>query len=55
MYEKRDFTIDPETFGGLPEYVDQLKAEGTNFVIILVGGMNIFAKSIHFLLKLGYL
>ena len=33
----KDFTIDPINFGGLPEYVDELKVEGTRFIIILVG------------------
>lgn len=32
----KDFTIDPVNFAGLPEYVQQLKSEGTRFVIILV-------------------
>ena len=36
MDQKRDFTIDPVNFAGLPEYVDELRAEGTRFVIILV-------------------
>ncbi|KAK2141238.1 hypothetical protein LSH36_1136g01048 [Paralvinella palmiformis] len=31
----KDFTIDPVNFAGLPEYVQQLKSEGTRFVIIL--------------------
>lgn len=37
MDGERDFTIDPVNFAGLPEYVNKLKAEGTRFIIILVG------------------
>lgn len=39
MCNKRDFTLDPVNFGGLPEYVDQLKQEGTRFIIILASRM----------------
>jgi alpha-glucosidase (family GH31 glycosyl hydrolase) len=35
MYQYRDFTIDPVNFNGLPEYVQQLKQDGTRYVIIL--------------------
>ncbi|ELU16680.1 hypothetical protein CAPTEDRAFT_122965, partial [Capitella teleta] len=35
MENRKDFTIDPEGWADLPEYVDQLKEEGTRFVIIL--------------------
>lgn len=29
MYNERDFTLDEENFGGLPEYIHRLKEEGT--------------------------
>ncbi|KAL3869416.1 hypothetical protein ACJMK2_042100, partial [Sinanodonta woodiana] len=35
MHERKDFTIDEVNFGGLPEYVKQLKTEGIHFIIIL--------------------
>ncbi|ELT99254.1 hypothetical protein CAPTEDRAFT_104310 [Capitella teleta] len=35
MLQYRDFTIDPVNFAGLPEYVDNLKQEGTRYIIIL--------------------
>ena len=41
MEDYKDFTIDPVDFADLPQYVDQLKLEGTSFVIILVNGSNI--------------
>jgi alpha-glucosidase (family GH31 glycosyl hydrolase) len=31
----KDFTLDEQNFGGLPNYVHQLKADGTRFIIIL--------------------
>ena len=36
MYDSRVFTLDMENFAGLPDYIQELKAEGTRFVIILV-------------------
>jgi len=35
MDGKRDFTIDPVNFAGLPKLVDDIKAEGVRFVVIL--------------------
>jgi len=35
MDEKRDFTVDNVKFAGLAEYIQELKAQGTRFVIIL--------------------
>ena len=49
MEEKRDFTIDPINFADLPEYVDQLREEGTRFVIILV------SKSISIIIHNTYI
>jgi alpha-glucosidase (family GH31 glycosyl hydrolase) len=31
----KDFTLDEENFGGLPDYVKQLRQDGTRFIIIL--------------------
>lgn len=36
MDDKRDFTVDNVNFAGLAEYIQELKAQGTRFVIILV-------------------
>jgi hypothetical protein len=36
MDEFKDFTLDMTNFGGLTEYVQELKEQGTNFMIILV-------------------
>ena len=36
MDGRRDFTISPDRFGGLPEYVKELKAKGIRFMTILV-------------------
>ena len=36
MRDYLDFTIDEVNFAGLREYVDDLKREGTRYVIILV-------------------
>ncbi|XP_070579473.1 sucrase-isomaltase, intestinal-like [Ptychodera flava] len=35
MLRQLDFTYDPDTYAGLPEYVHQLKAEGTHYITIL--------------------
>jgi len=35
MDGKRDFTYDPVKFAGLPQYIQELKAQGTRYVIIL--------------------
>ncbi|KAK3600456.1 hypothetical protein CHS0354_037863 [Potamilus streckersoni] len=40
MHERLDFTIDKVNFGGLPEYVQQLKTEGIRFIIILDPALN---------------
>ena len=45
MDGQKDFTLDEENFAGLPEYVEQLKAEGTRYVIILVTNMHSFPPS----------
>lgn len=37
MKHKLDFTYDTEKFGGLPEYVDELRANHTRYIVILVG------------------
>ncbi|XP_072048876.1 sucrase-isomaltase, intestinal-like [Amphiura filiformis] len=37
MDEKKDFTWDKVKFAGLPEYVDQLHADGMKYIIILDG------------------
>lgn len=35
MDGRKDFTIDPTNFADLPQLVDQVKAEGIKFVVIL--------------------
>ena len=35
MDGRRDFTIDPVNFAGLPKLVDRIKDEGVRFVVIL--------------------
>ena len=36
MDGNRDFTVSPDRFGGLPQYVKDLKARGVKFITILV-------------------
>ena len=36
MDEKKSFTYDKDKFAGLPEYVDQLHADGMRYIIIIV-------------------
>jgi len=35
MQDKKDFTYDPVKFAGLPQYIEELKAQGTRYVTIL--------------------
>ncbi|CAG0910015.1 unnamed protein product, partial [Cyprideis torosa] len=35
MDERKDFTLDVVNFGGLPDYVREVKAEGIHFTVIL--------------------
>jgi len=44
MDRELDFTISPERFGGLSEYVLELKSRGIKFITILArfGWLNIF-------------
>lgn len=39
MYAKKDFTYDTVNYAGLPAYVQELKQQGTRFVIILDPGI----------------
>ena len=36
MYKYRDFTLDNENFGDLPEYFEELREMGLKTIIILV-------------------
>lgn len=36
-----DFTWDPVTYAGLPEFVDDIRAKGMRYIIILVSMQNL--------------
>ena len=46
MRGKRIFTYDPVTYAGLPAYIQELKQQGTRFIIILVSPSHLLPYSI---------
>lgn len=40
MKERNDFTYDPEAFGGLPEFIDELHQNGMRSVVIIDAGIS---------------
>ena len=51
MEGKKDFTWDRVKFAGLDQYIHQLRAEGTRFVVIKVSDGNHSAGTHHMLLS----
>ena len=39
MERQLDFTINPKTYNGLPDYVRELKKDGVRYITILVGSI----------------
>ena len=53
MDRQLDFTINPKTYNGLPDYVRELKKSGIRYITILVRFLLfLYRRGINFLLKL---